>query len=175
MLHSRDRSPRGGWVCEGNTYPLRSPSSGYAAEVVWRSRVQNLVLGAPRYQHTGLAVMFRENAGTWESNGFIKGSQVSAEYVEHKCANRGTLGAWDSSMGIIRCHVYPFCKGAFRRFWSGPKNKLRIWECCVFIFLTAINYNSWLVQSFLWVSLCKELVFNQYITSIAILVFRIWK
>lgn len=55
--------------------------------------MQNLVLGAPRYQHTGLVVMFRENAGTWETNTVIKGSQVSAEYVEHKCANRGTLGA----------------------------------------------------------------------------------
>lgn len=54
--------------------------------------MQNLVLGAPRYQHTGLVVMFRENAGTWETNTVIKGSQVSAEYVEHKCANRGTWG-----------------------------------------------------------------------------------
>lgn len=58
----------------------RSPSSGYAAEVILRSRVQNLVLGAPRYQHTGLVVMFRESAGTWESSGVIKGSQVSAEH-----------------------------------------------------------------------------------------------
>nr|XP_035974883.1 integrin alpha-M isoform X6 [Halichoerus grypus] len=48
---------------------------GYAAEVILRSRVQNLVLGAPRYQHTGLVVMFRENAGTWENNAVIKGSQ----------------------------------------------------------------------------------------------------
>ncbi|XP_027468962.1 integrin alpha-M isoform X6 [Zalophus californianus] len=48
---------------------------GYAAEVILRSRVQNLVLGAPRYQHTGLVVVFRENAGTWETNALIKGSQ----------------------------------------------------------------------------------------------------
>ncbi|XP_045850322.1 integrin alpha-M isoform X3 [Meles meles] len=48
---------------------------GYAAEVILRSRVQNLVLGAPRYQHTGLVVMFRESAGTWENSAVIKGSQ----------------------------------------------------------------------------------------------------
>uniref|UniRef100_A0A673URF8 Integrin subunit alpha M n=1 Tax=Suricata suricatta TaxID=37032 RepID=A0A673URF8_SURSU len=49
---------------------------GYAAEVIWRSRMQkNVVLGAPRYQHTGLVVMFKENAGTWESSAVIKGSQ----------------------------------------------------------------------------------------------------
>nr|XP_025709856.1 integrin alpha-M-like isoform X2 [Callorhinus ursinus] len=66
---------------------------GYAAEVILRSRVQNLVLGAPRYQHTGLVVIFRENAGTWETNALIKGSQVSTGHVEYKCANRGSLGA----------------------------------------------------------------------------------
>lgn len=76
-----------------STYPLRSPSSGYAAEVILRSRVQSLVLGAPRYQHTGLVVMFRENAGVWETNTVIKGSQVSAEHVVHECTNRGILGA----------------------------------------------------------------------------------
>ena len=76
-----------------NTYLLRSPSSGYAAEVILSSRVQNLVLGAPRYRHTGMVVMFKENAGTWETNAIIKGSQVSAEHVEHKCTNRDILGA----------------------------------------------------------------------------------
>ena len=37
--------------------------------------------------------MFKENAGAWEATSVIKGSQVSAERVEHKCANRGALGA----------------------------------------------------------------------------------
>nr|XP_025867020.1 integrin alpha-M isoform X2 [Vulpes vulpes] len=48
---------------------------GYAAEVILRSRVQNLVLGAPRYQHTGMVAMFKENSGTWETNAIIKGNQ----------------------------------------------------------------------------------------------------
>uniref|UniRef100_A0A8C6CK09 Integrin subunit alpha M n=1 Tax=Moschus moschiferus TaxID=68415 RepID=A0A8C6CK09_MOSMO len=48
---------------------------GYAAEVTLRNRVQNLFLGAPRYQHIGLVVIFRQNAGVWEKNAEIKGSQ----------------------------------------------------------------------------------------------------
>uniref|UniRef100_A0A8C6QNZ6 Integrin alpha M n=1 Tax=Nannospalax galili TaxID=1026970 RepID=A0A8C6QNZ6_NANGA len=48
---------------------------GYASAVILRNRVPNLLLGAPRYQHTGLVVMFRENAGAWEPHTDIKGSQ----------------------------------------------------------------------------------------------------
>uniref|UniRef100_A0A8C0R3U5 Integrin subunit alpha M n=1 Tax=Canis lupus dingo TaxID=286419 RepID=A0A8C0R3U5_CANLU len=58
---------------------------GYAAEVILRSRVQNLVLGAPRYRHTGMVVMFKENAGTWETNAIIKGSQrIEASQISPK-------------------------------------------------------------------------------------------
>ncbi|CAO2583474.1 Integrin alpha-M [Lemmus lemmus] len=48
---------------------------GYSSAVIMRSRVQSLVLGAPRYQHTGLVVMFRQNFGAWEPQANIKGSQ----------------------------------------------------------------------------------------------------
>uniref|UniRef100_A0A8C2MPK0 Integrin alpha M n=1 Tax=Cricetulus griseus TaxID=10029 RepID=A0A8C2MPK0_CRIGR len=48
---------------------------GYASAVILRSRVQSLVLGAPRYQHTGLVVMFRQNFDAWEPHTDIKGSQ----------------------------------------------------------------------------------------------------
>nr|KAF6489741.1 integrin subunit alpha M [Molossus molossus] len=48
---------------------------GYAAEVVLWGRVQTLVLGAPRYQHTGMVVMFRQSANVWETSSVIKGTQ----------------------------------------------------------------------------------------------------
>uniref|UniRef100_A0A8B9YJI8 Integrin subunit alpha M n=1 Tax=Bos mutus grunniens TaxID=30521 RepID=A0A8B9YJI8_BOSMU len=48
---------------------------GYAVEVTLRNRVQHLFLGAPRYQHIGLVVIFRQNAGVWQKNTEIKGSQ----------------------------------------------------------------------------------------------------
>uniref|UniRef100_A0A286X9B0 Integrin subunit alpha M n=1 Tax=Cavia porcellus TaxID=10141 RepID=A0A286X9B0_CAVPO len=48
---------------------------GYAAAVIMKNWGQNLVLGAPRYQHTGLVVMFKENFGAWESSANIQGSQ----------------------------------------------------------------------------------------------------
>uniref|UniRef100_A0A8C5KE01 Integrin alpha M n=1 Tax=Jaculus jaculus TaxID=51337 RepID=A0A8C5KE01_JACJA len=48
---------------------------GYASAVILRNRIQSLVLGAPRYQHTGLVVMFRQNSGIWEPHTNIKGIQ----------------------------------------------------------------------------------------------------
>uniref|UniRef100_A0A8I6A686 Integrin subunit alpha D n=1 Tax=Rattus norvegicus TaxID=10116 RepID=A0A8I6A686_RAT len=48
---------------------------GYASAVISRNRVQSLVLGAPRYQHIGLVVMFKQNFGAWEPHTDIKGSQ----------------------------------------------------------------------------------------------------
>uniref|UniRef100_A0A8C6QSE8 Integrin alpha M n=1 Tax=Nannospalax galili TaxID=1026970 RepID=A0A8C6QSE8_NANGA len=59
---------------------------GYASAVILRNRVPNLLLGAPRYQHTGLVVMFRENAGAWEPHTDIKGSQIGSYFGASLCS-----------------------------------------------------------------------------------------
>ncbi|XP_076409461.1 integrin alpha-M [Peromyscus maniculatus bairdii] len=59
---------------------------GYASAVISRSRVQSLVLGAPRYQHTGLVVMFRQNFGAWEPHADIKGSQIGSYFGATLCS-----------------------------------------------------------------------------------------
>ncbi|XP_021517702.1 integrin alpha-M [Meriones unguiculatus] len=59
---------------------------GYASAVILRSRSQSLVLGAPRYQHTGLVVMFRQNFGAWEPHTDIKGSQIGSYFGASLCA-----------------------------------------------------------------------------------------
>ncbi|XP_054310528.1 integrin alpha-M isoform X3 [Pongo pygmaeus] len=59
---------------------------GYAAAIILRNRVQSLVLGAPRYQHIGLVVMFRQNAGMWESNANVKGTQIGAYFGASLCS-----------------------------------------------------------------------------------------
>ncbi|XP_061257746.1 integrin alpha-M isoform X2 [Bos javanicus] len=59
---------------------------GYAAEVTLRNRVQHLFLGAPRYQHIGLVVIFRQNAGVWQKNAEIKGSQIGSYFGASLCS-----------------------------------------------------------------------------------------
>lgn len=69
---------------------MRPPFAGYASAVILRNRVQSLVLGAPRYQHIGLVVIFKKDGRVWEASGEVQGSQVCAEWVEHDVSSRGT-------------------------------------------------------------------------------------
>ncbi|KAF3814075.1 hypothetical protein GH733_018107 [Mirounga leonina] len=101
---------------------------GYAAEVILRSRVQNLVLGAPRYQHTGLVVMFRENAGTWETNTVIKGSQIGSYFGASLCSvdidNDG-----NSDLVLIGApHYYKQTRGGQVSVCPLPRGRAR-WQC----------------------------------------------
>nr|KAF6294804.1 integrin subunit alpha M [Pipistrellus kuhlii] len=68
------------------TAPGSSELPCYAAEVISRGRVQTLALGAPRYQHTGRVVMFRQSAGAWELNGDVKGSQIGSYFGASLCS-----------------------------------------------------------------------------------------
>ncbi|XP_030880191.1 integrin alpha-M isoform X3 [Leptonychotes weddellii] len=102
---------------------------GYAAEVILRSRVQNLVLGAPRYQHTGLVVMFRENAGTWETNAVIKGSQIGSYFGASLCSvdidNDG-----NSDLVLIGApHYYEQTRGGQVSVCPLPRGQRARWQC----------------------------------------------
>uniref|UniRef100_F6X2Y4 Uncharacterized protein n=1 Tax=Ornithorhynchus anatinus TaxID=9258 RepID=F6X2Y4_ORNAN len=50
---------------------------GYSTDVAIQNRIQGLVLGAPRYQHTGKVVMFRKTTGNWNQWAEVMGAQVS--------------------------------------------------------------------------------------------------
>jgi hypothetical protein len=87
-------------VCDGKNIAYQSSVPGYASTVILRNKVQSLVLGAPRYQHTGLVVMFRRNFDTWEANANIKGSQVSTECKEQECAEKFRCHGWHSRLNL---------------------------------------------------------------------------
>ncbi|XP_061066126.1 integrin alpha-M [Eubalaena glacialis] len=95
---------------------------GYAAEVILQNRVQSLLLGAPRYQHIGLVVIFKKNAGAWEKNAEIKGSQIgsyfgaslsSVDVDRDGSSDLVLIGAphyYEQSRGG-QVSVCPFCRG----------------------------------------------------------------
>ncbi|XP_004692013.1 PREDICTED: integrin alpha-M [Condylura cristata] len=59
---------------------------GYAVEIISRNQVQSLVLGAPRYQHMGLVMMFRQNVRVWETKSSIQGSQIGSYFGASLCS-----------------------------------------------------------------------------------------
>ncbi|XP_036614805.1 integrin alpha-D-like [Trichosurus vulpecula] len=58
---------------------------GYSAMIAIWNGVQRLVLGAPRYQHTGKVVVFTSVGGTWEQEAEVKGTQVGSYFGATLC------------------------------------------------------------------------------------------
>ncbi|KAF4015774.1 hypothetical protein G4228_007378 [Cervus hanglu yarkandensis] len=101
---------------------------GYAAEVTLRNQVQSLFLGAPRYQHVGLVVIFRQNAGVWEKNAEIKGSQIGSYFgasLRSVDVNR------DGSSDLILIgapHFYEQMRGGQVSVCPFPRGRAK-WQC----------------------------------------------
>uniref|UniRef100_A0A0P6JUN6 Integrin alpha-M isoform 1 n=1 Tax=Heterocephalus glaber TaxID=10181 RepID=A0A0P6JUN6_HETGA len=101
---------------------------GYAAAVVVRSQVQSLALGAPRYQHTGLVVLFRQNAGAWETMANIWGSQIGSYFGASLCSvDMNNDGSTDLVL-IGAPHYYESTQGGQVSVCPLPKGRAR-WRC----------------------------------------------
>ncbi|XP_013969835.1 integrin alpha-M isoform X3 [Canis lupus baileyi] len=105
---------------------------GYAAEVILRSRVQNLVLGAPRYRHTGMVVMFKENAGTWETNAIIKGSQIGSYFGASLCSVDMDRDGSSDLVLIGAPHYYEQSRGGQVSVCPLPRGRAK-WQCEVIL------------------------------------------
>ncbi|XP_035123368.1 integrin alpha-M isoform X3 [Callithrix jacchus] len=102
---------------------------GYAAAVIFRNRVQTLVLGAPRYQHVGLVAMFRQNAGMWESNANVKGTQIGAYFGGSLCSvDVDSNGSTDLVL-VGAPHYYEQTRGGQVSVCPLPKGQRARWQC----------------------------------------------
>ncbi|XP_032099202.1 integrin alpha-M isoform X3 [Sapajus apella] len=102
---------------------------GYAAAVILRNRVQTLVLGAPRYQHVGLVAMFRQNAGMWESNANVKGTQIGAYFGGSLCSvDVDSNGSTDLVL-VGAPHYYEQTRGGQVSVCPLPKGQRARWQC----------------------------------------------
>uniref|UniRef100_A0A6I8NCZ9 VWFA domain-containing protein n=1 Tax=Ornithorhynchus anatinus TaxID=9258 RepID=A0A6I8NCZ9_ORNAN len=58
---------------------------GYSADVATQKGIQGLVLGAPRYQHTGKVVMFRKVTRSWNQWAEVTGAQIGSYFGATVC------------------------------------------------------------------------------------------
>ncbi|XP_022444335.1 integrin alpha-M [Delphinapterus leucas] len=101
---------------------------GYAAEVVLRNRVQSLLLGAPRYQHIGLVVIFKKDAGAWEKNAEIKGSQIGS-YFGASLSSVDVDRDGSSDLVLIGApHYYEQSRGGQVSVCPFPRGRAK-WQC----------------------------------------------
>ncbi|XP_023378237.1 integrin alpha-M isoform X4 [Pteropus vampyrus] len=102
---------------------------GYATEVILRGQVQALVLGAPRYQHTGLVMMFRQNAGAWETNTLIKGSQIGSYFGASLCSVDVNRDGSSDLVLIGAPHYYELTRGGQVSVCPLPRGQRSRWQC----------------------------------------------
>ncbi|XP_012619586.2 integrin alpha-M isoform X1 [Microcebus murinus] len=102
---------------------------GYAATVVVRNRVQSLVLGAPRYQHVGLVVMFRQNFDTWEFNANIKGTQIGSYFGASLCSVDMDSNGNTNLVLIGAPHYYEQTRGGQVSVCPLPRGQRARWQC----------------------------------------------
>ncbi|KAK1344504.1 hypothetical protein QTO34_013201 [Cnephaeus nilssonii] len=73
---------------------------GYSTELALWKGVQSLVLGAPRHQHTGKAVIFTQAAGQWRPKAEVPGTQIGSYFGASLCSvdvDRDGSSTWSSS------------------------------------------------------------------------------
>nr|XP_019572844.1 PREDICTED: integrin alpha-M [Rhinolophus sinicus] len=105
---------------------------GYAADVISRSNVQMLVMGAPRYQHTGMAVLFKPNAGTWETSTVIKGSQIGSYFGASLCSVDVDRDGISDLVLIGAPHHYEPTRGGQVSVCPLPRGRAK-WQCDVIL------------------------------------------
>ncbi|XP_054549697.1 integrin alpha-M-like [Talpa occidentalis] len=101
---------------------------GYAVEVILQNQVHSLVLGAPRYQHIGLVVMFKENARVWETKTSIQGSQIGSYFGASLCSvDMDRDGSTDLVL-IGAPHYYEQTRGGQVSVCPLPQGRAK-WKC----------------------------------------------
>ncbi|XP_037670433.1 integrin alpha-M [Choloepus didactylus] len=101
---------------------------GYAAEGFMWNRMQSVVLGAPRHQHTGLVVMFIQNAGTWELKTFVTGSQIGSYFGASLCSVDVNKDGNTNLILIGAPHYYDQTRGGQVSICPLPRGRAK-WQC----------------------------------------------
>ncbi|XP_034844680.1 integrin alpha-D-like [Mirounga angustirostris] len=64
---------------------MRDSYLGYSTELALWKGVQSLILGAPRHQHTGKAVIFTQASGQWRPKAEVAGTQIGSYFGASLC------------------------------------------------------------------------------------------
>uniref|UniRef100_A0A8D1UX46 VWFA domain-containing protein n=1 Tax=Sus scrofa TaxID=9823 RepID=A0A8D1UX46_PIG len=107
---------------------MRDSYLGYSAELVIWKGVQSLVLGAPRHQHTGKAIIFTQVSRQWKPKAAVAGTQVGCG---EGCWCLGRDGSSDLVL-IGAPHYYEQTRGGQVSVCPLPRRRAK-WQCRVIL------------------------------------------
>uniref|UniRef100_A0A8D1UVL2 VWFA domain-containing protein n=1 Tax=Sus scrofa TaxID=9823 RepID=A0A8D1UVL2_PIG len=107
---------------------MRDSYLGYSAELVIWKGVQSLVLGAPRHQHTGKAIIFTQVSRQWKPKAAVAGTQVGCG---EGCWCLGRDGSSDLVL-IGAPYYYEQTRGGQVSVCPLPRRRAK-WQCRVIL------------------------------------------
>nr|XP_021531916.1 integrin alpha-D [Aotus nancymaae] len=107
---------------------VRDSYLGYSTQLALWKGVQSLVLGAPRYQHTGKAVIFTQVSRRWRMKAEVTGTQVGSYFGASLCSvDMDSDGSTDLIL-IGAPHYYEQTRGGQVSVCPLPRGSVR-WQC----------------------------------------------
>ncbi|XP_040828895.1 integrin alpha-X isoform X2 [Ochotona curzoniae] len=107
---------------------MRDSYLGYSSELTLWKGVQSLVLGAPRYQHTGKVVLFTQTSTQWEPRAEVVGSQIGSYFGASLCSVDVDRDGNTDLVLIGAPHYYEQTRGGRVFVCPLPKGRA-VWQC----------------------------------------------
>uniref|UniRef100_A0A8I5NHG7 Integrin subunit alpha X n=1 Tax=Papio anubis TaxID=9555 RepID=A0A8I5NHG7_PAPAN len=107
---------------------MRDSYLGYSTELALWKGVQNLVLGAPRYQHTGKTAIFTQVSGQWRLKAEVTGTQIGSYFGASLCSV-DVDGDGSTDLILIGApHYYEQTRGGQVSVCPLPRGRVQ-WQC----------------------------------------------
>ncbi|XP_057604637.1 integrin alpha-X [Hippopotamus amphibius kiboko] len=107
---------------------MRDSYLGYSAELaIWKG-VQSLVLGAPRHEHTGKAVLFTQVSRQWRPRAEVTGTQIGSYFGASLCSVDVDRDGRSDLVLIGAPHYYEHTRGGQVSVCPLPQGRAK-WQC----------------------------------------------
>uniref|UniRef100_A0A452QUR2 Integrin subunit alpha D n=1 Tax=Ursus americanus TaxID=9643 RepID=A0A452QUR2_URSAM len=131
FLYPPDKSPTFINMSQENV-DMRDSYLGYSAELALWKGVQSLILGAPRHQHTGKAVIFTQTSEQWRPKAEVAGTQIGS-YFGASLLTVDVDGDGSSDLVLIGApHYYKPTQGGQVSVCPFPQGRAK-WQCEVIL------------------------------------------
>ncbi|XP_074202176.1 integrin alpha-X [Camelus bactrianus] len=111
---------------------MRDSYLGYSTELALWKGVQNLVLGAPRHQHTGKVVLFTQVSRQWRLKAEVTGTQIGSYFGASLCSVDVDRDGSSDLVLIGAPHYYEQTRGGRVSVCPLPKGWAK-WQCGVIL------------------------------------------
>ncbi|XP_011945377.1 PREDICTED: integrin alpha-D isoform X1 [Cercocebus atys] len=128
FLYSPNMSPTFINMSQENV-DMRDSYLGYSTELALWKGVQSLVLGAPRYQHTGKAAIFTQVSGQWRLKAEVTGTKIGSYFGASLCSV-DVDGDGSTDLILIGApHYYEQTRGGQVSVCPLPRGQRVQWQC----------------------------------------------